>query len=149
MWWWWIASWDDYEQLQGKNSLLRRGVLVLGGYVWVRFAQEEWRSRWVPDRCLLLWWLVLFIEAQVLFPNIERDGSQQRRANLKGAASTSYPDKSGLRLRKALGWRRLGLHDDLRLAVLLVLVSLHQYGNLCLMPRYSSPVLASLAPKRK
>ena len=34
--------------------------------------------------CLLLWWLVLFIEALVLSPNIEREGSQQRRANLKG-----------------------------------------------------------------
>ena len=34
--------------------------------------------------CLLLWWLVLFIEALVLVPNIEREGSQQRRANLKG-----------------------------------------------------------------
>ena len=33
---------------------------------------------------LLLWWLVLFIEALVLFPNIEREGSQQWRANLKG-----------------------------------------------------------------
>ena len=32
----------------------------------------------------LLWWLVLFIEALVLFPNIEREGSQQWRANLKG-----------------------------------------------------------------
>ena len=31
-----------------------------------------------------LWWLVLFIEALVLFPNIEREGSQQWRANLKG-----------------------------------------------------------------
>ena len=29
------------------------------------------------------------------------------------------------------------------------LVSLHQYGNLCLMPRDSSPMLASLASKRK
>ena len=46
--------------------------------------------------------LDLFIEALVLFPNIEREGSQQRRANLKGAASTSYPNKSCLRLRKAL-----------------------------------------------
>ena len=27
---WWIASWVEDEQLQGKNSLLRRGVLVLG-----------------------------------------------------------------------------------------------------------------------
>ena len=33
---------------------------------------------------LPLWWLVLFIEAVVLFPNIEREGSQQWRANLKG-----------------------------------------------------------------
>ena len=33
---------------------------------------------------LTLWWLVLFIEALVLFPNIEREGSQQWRANLKG-----------------------------------------------------------------
>ena len=50
-----------------------------------------------------LWrWLVLFIVALVLFPNIEQEGSQQRRANLKGVARTSYPDKSGLRLRKAL-----------------------------------------------
>ena len=29
-------------------------------------------------------WLVLFIEALVLFPNIEREGSQHWRANLKG-----------------------------------------------------------------
>ena len=27
---WWIASWAEDEQLQGKNSLLRRGALVLG-----------------------------------------------------------------------------------------------------------------------
>ena len=27
--------------------------------------------------CLLLWWLVLFIEALVLFPNIEREGMPQ------------------------------------------------------------------------
>ena len=34
----WIASWAGDEQLQGKNSLLRRGALVLGelvcGYGW-------------------------------------------------------------------------------------------------------------------
>ena len=29
--WWWIASWAEDEQYKGKNSLLRRGVLVLGG----------------------------------------------------------------------------------------------------------------------
>ena len=33
---------------------------------------------------LLCGWLVLFIEALVLFPNIEREGSQQWRADLKG-----------------------------------------------------------------
>ena len=27
---WWIASWAEDEQLQGKNNLLRRGALVLG-----------------------------------------------------------------------------------------------------------------------
>ena len=27
---WWIASWAMDEQLQGKNNLLRGGVLVLG-----------------------------------------------------------------------------------------------------------------------
>ena len=30
MLWWWIASWPEDEQYKGKNSLLRRGVLVLG-----------------------------------------------------------------------------------------------------------------------
>ena len=33
--------------------------------------------------CLLLWWLVIFIEALVLFPNIEREGIPQW-PNLKG-----------------------------------------------------------------
>ena len=32
---WWIASWAEDEQYKGKNSLLRRGVLVLGELVWV------------------------------------------------------------------------------------------------------------------
>ena len=36
MWWWWIASWAEDEQYKGKNSLLRRGVLVLGELVVVR-----------------------------------------------------------------------------------------------------------------
>ena len=49
---------------------------MLGECVWVRIAQGEFG-------CLLLWWLVLFIEALVLFPNIEREGSQQR-PNSKG-----------------------------------------------------------------
>ena len=32
----------------------------------------------------LWWWLVLFIEAPVLFPNTKREGRQQWLANLKG-----------------------------------------------------------------
>ena len=44
---------------------------------------------------------------------------------------------------------RLGLHDDLHLAVLLVLVWLHQNGNLCLMPRYSAAALAPLCTKEE
>ena len=32
---WWIASWAKDEQLQGKNRLARRGVLVLGELEWL------------------------------------------------------------------------------------------------------------------
>ena len=70
---WWIASRAEDEQLQGKNSLLRRGALVLGELVWLWM---EWLQSNVPY--LLWWWLVLFIEALVLFPNIEREGIPQR-----------------------------------------------------------------------
>ena len=93
MWWWWIASWAEDEQYKGKNSLLRRGVPVFGGC-------DEELNEFEPS-CLLLWWLILFIEALVLSPNIEREGSQQRPIR-KGTASTAYPDKSSLRLQKAL-----------------------------------------------
>ena len=41
MWWWWIASWVEGEQYKGKKSLLRRGVLVLGEFVWVRTTQDD------------------------------------------------------------------------------------------------------------
>ena len=44
--------------------------------------EDDWNQFEIS--CLLLWWLVLFIEALVLFPNIEREGNQQRRATLKG-----------------------------------------------------------------
>ena len=71
--WWWIASWAEDEQYKGKNSLLRRGVLVLGELVLVRMDLNPFGMS-----CLLLWWLVLFIEALVLFPNIERGGMPQR-----------------------------------------------------------------------
>ena len=57
--------------------------------------------RMVSKRCLLRWWLVLFIGARVLFPNIEREGSQQRPIR-KGTASTADLDKGSLRLPKAL-----------------------------------------------
>ena len=65
---WWIASWAEDEQYKGKNNLLRRGVLVLGG------CEDELNEFFRP---LLLWWLILFIEALVLSPNIEREGRQQ------------------------------------------------------------------------
>ena len=68
----WIASWADDEQYKEKNILTRRGVLVL-----------VWRDGELDDLPLLRWWLVLFIEALVLFPNIEREGIPQRR-DLKG-----------------------------------------------------------------
>ena len=38
---WWIASWAEDEQLQGKNSLLRRGVLVLDELVWSGMICDE------------------------------------------------------------------------------------------------------------
>ena len=82
---WWIAPWAEDEKYKGKNSLLRRGVLVLGECEdGMDLVQDEFVSvRMVRIRPLLLWWLVLFIEALVLFPNIEREGSQQR-PNSKG-----------------------------------------------------------------
>ena len=64
------GGWAEDDQYKGKNSLLRIGVLVLGELVWVRISQDEIDP-------LLLWWLVLFIEAPVLFPNIEREGISQ------------------------------------------------------------------------
>ena len=93
---WWVASWAEDEQLQGKNSLLRRGVLVLGELVVVLVYLDP-----LDPLLLLWWWLVLFIKALVLSPNIEREESQQRPIP-KGTASTTYPDKRCLRLSKAL-----------------------------------------------
>ena len=68
---WWIASWADDEQYKGKNSLLIRGVLVLGWCV-------DGLDLGLSPLASLWWWLVLFIEALVLSPNIEQEGSQQR-----------------------------------------------------------------------
>ena len=69
---WWIASWVEDEHVQGMNSPLRTGVLELDELVWLRM-------EWIRPKiyCLLMWWLVLFIEALVLFANIEREGRQQ------------------------------------------------------------------------
>ena len=76
---WWIASCAEDEQLEGKNNLLRRGVLVLGELVWFRMISLSLDQ----PISFLWWWLVLFIEALVLSPNIEREGIPQR-PNSKG-----------------------------------------------------------------
>ena len=68
---WWIASRAEDEQYKGKNSLPRRGVLELGelgGMVLVEWIRSKMS-------CLLWWWLVLFIEALVLFQNLGGKGS--------------------------------------------------------------------------
>ena len=89
---WWIASWADDEQY--KEEQPREGLFLAG-------AMNCWEELSHPSLSLFsivyldlpkplsslplpCGWLVLFIEALVLFPNIEREGSQQWRANLKG-----------------------------------------------------------------
>ena len=67
---WWIASWADDEQYRGKNSLLR----LRCSCAWCTSVA---RGDLEFSYCLW-WWLVLFIEALVLSPNIEREGRQQR-----------------------------------------------------------------------
>ena len=50
---------------------------MLGGCVdGLDLVQDEMAEG--SSRPLLLWWLILFIEALVLSTNIEREGSQQR-----------------------------------------------------------------------
>ena len=72
---WWIASWAEAEQLQGKNNLVRRGVLVLGGCEdGVDLVQDE-----LPPTVLAS----PIYRGLVLFPNIEREGIPQRQ-NSKG-----------------------------------------------------------------
>ena len=68
---WWTASWADDEQYKGKNSLPRRGVLVVGGCE-AKDGMAPIQDEVDPQ---LWWWLVLFIEALVLSPNIEREGA--------------------------------------------------------------------------
>ena len=86
---WWIASWADddeqYKEEQPRECLFLAGVMNC----WEEFSHPslslsllDCLSRSPPF--LSYGWLVLFIEAMVLFPNIEREGSQQWQANLKG-----------------------------------------------------------------
>ena len=84
---WWIASWADDDE-QYKEEQPREGLLLAGVMnCWEEFSHPS-LSLSLSVFCLLsplfYGWLVLFIEALVLFPNIEREGSQQWRANLKG-----------------------------------------------------------------
>ena len=72
---WWIASRAEDEQLQWKNNVLRRGSLVLGELVWLRMNSILSLALSLKICFLLLWWLVLFIEALVLFPNVGGKGS--------------------------------------------------------------------------
>ena len=87
---WWIASWADDDE-QYKEEQPREGLFLAGAMnYWEELSHPSLslylifsilRSLRPP---LLCGWMVLFIEALVLFPNIEREGSQQWRANLKG-----------------------------------------------------------------
>ena len=78
---WWIASWADDDE-QYKEEQPREGLFLAGAMnCWEEFSHP---SLSVPFLSLFCGWLVLFMEDLVLFPNIEREGSQQWRANLKG-----------------------------------------------------------------
>ena len=77
---------DDGEQY--KEEQPREGLLWAGAMKCKEVFSHPSLSL-ISIRCLfqmpLPWgWLVLFIVALVHFPNIEREGSQQWRANLKG-----------------------------------------------------------------
>ena len=84
----WIAPWADDDE-QYKEEQPREGLFLAEAMnCWEEFSHlslslcsDRPTDRPTP---LLCGWLVLFIEALVLFPNIEREGSQQWRANLKG-----------------------------------------------------------------
>ena len=93
---WWIASWADDDE-QYKEEQPREGLFLAGAMnCWEEFSHLSLSLYLIffilrslsfiptPQLSLLCGWLVLFIEALVLFPNIEREGSQQWRANLKG-----------------------------------------------------------------
>ena len=82
---WRIASWADDDE-QYKEEQPREGLLLAGVMnCWEELSPPSLSLSFprLPSFC---GWLVLFIEALVLFPNIEREGSQQWRANLKGGS---------------------------------------------------------------
>ena len=74
----WIVSRADDEQYKGRTA--SRGEEFLCWWFWLRFASSTFRS---GSHASMLWWLALYIEALVLFPNIEREGIPQWR-DLKG-----------------------------------------------------------------
>ena len=91
----WIASWADDDE-QYKEEKPREGLFLAGAMnCWeesshpslslpdLLYLSNSPACSFFPSLPLLCGWLVLFIEALVLFPNIEREGSQQWRANLK------------------------------------------------------------------
>ena len=65
---------------------------MLGELVWMRM---------IGIRPLLLWWLVLFIEAPVLFPNFEWEGRNNDHFEGEHLVQVILT-KVGLRLPKAL-----------------------------------------------
>ena len=96
---WSIASWADDDE-QYKEEQPREGLFMAGGdellggvqspfslslsRILIPFSKPFAKKPLFKTSFPLCGWLVLFIEALVLFPNIEREGSQQWRANLKG-----------------------------------------------------------------
>ena len=95
---WWIASWADDEE-QYKEEQPREGLFLAGAMnCWEEFSHLSlslslFTTSLLVDPLeeteqnpLLRGWPVLFIEALVLFPNIERERSQQWRDNLKGGS---------------------------------------------------------------
>ena len=69
-----------YKEEQAREGLFLAGVMNC----WEEFIHLSLSPSFQLVDPLPCGCLVLFIEAQLLFPNIEREGSQQWRANLKG-----------------------------------------------------------------
>ena len=70
---WWIV---DDEQYRGRTT--SRGEVFLWWCVDELSSDQILLGSRSDSILPFLWWLALFIEALVLFPNIEREGSQQR-----------------------------------------------------------------------